>query len=104
MTNELKMSFDPLTIEHLGVKMYSHIPNAIAELIANAYDADSKTVYVKLYEDDNAKRIEVVDDGIGMDFDEINKKFLRIGRNRRKDGADTSPDGRKAQAKRDWVN
>ena len=36
---ELVMSFDPKTIEHLGVKMYSHLPNAIAELIANAYDA-----------------------------------------------------------------
>ena len=36
-TNEkqkLKMSFDPQTIEHLGVKMYSQLPNAIAELIS----------------------------------------------------------------------
>lgn len=35
------MSFDPHTIEHLGVKMYSVLPNAIAELIANAYNADA---------------------------------------------------------------
>ena len=38
---KLIMSFDPHTIEHLGVKMYSVLPNAIAELIANAYDADA---------------------------------------------------------------
>lgn len=38
----LKMNFDPQTIEHLSVKMYSHIPNAIAELIANSYYADAK--------------------------------------------------------------
>ena len=37
----LRMSFDPQTIEHLGVKMYSQIPNAVAELIANSYDADA---------------------------------------------------------------
>jgi len=89
--NYLKMTFDPQTIEHLGVKMYSHVPNAIAELIANSYDADAKVVKINLYNDD--KRIEVIDDGIGMDFNEINGKFLRIGRNRRKEGAGTSPSG-----------
>ena len=33
---ELKMSFDPNTIQHLGIKMYSSLPTAIAELVANA--------------------------------------------------------------------
>lgn len=97
---QLKMSFDPQTIEHLGVKMYSQIPNAIAELIANAYDADAKSVRVKLYDTGSEKRIEVLDDGIGMDFDEINDKFLRIGRNRRQEGATQSPGGRKATGKK----
>lgn len=97
---QLKMSFDPQTIEHLGVKMYSQIPNAIAELIANAYDADADEVQVRLYDDGEEKRIEVIDSGIGMDFDEINNKFLRIGRNRRKDGAELSPSGRKATGKK----
>ena len=36
---QLKMSFQPTVIEHLGVKMYSHTVPAIAELVANAYDA-----------------------------------------------------------------
>ena len=87
------MSFDPQTIEHLGVKMYSRIPGAVAELIANSYDADARKVEVRLYDIDDERRIEVVDDGIGMDFDEINERFLRIGRNRRKDGAERSPSG-----------
>ena len=89
----LRMSFDPQTIEHLGVKMYSQIPSAVAELIANSYDADAGEVKVKLYDEGNEKRIEVVDDGVGMDFAEINEKFLRIGRNRRKDVGDRSPSG-----------
>ncbi len=101
MTPHLKMSFDPQTIEHLGVKMYSQIPNAIAELIANAFDADAHNVQVKLYDKGSKKSIHVIDDGVGMDFDDINTKFLRIGRNRRKDGANKSPSGkRKATGKK----
>ncbi|MGE4399652.1 MAG: TIGR02391 family protein [Campylobacterales bacterium] len=81
MSNVLKMTFDPRTIEHLGVKMYSTLPPAIAELIANAYDACATNVTVRL--SDNPKKIEVIDNGTGMTFDEINNNFLRIGRNRR---------------------
>lgn len=43
---KLKMSFEPTVIEHLGVKMYSHTVPAIAELIANAYDACATEVEV----------------------------------------------------------
>ena len=90
----LKMTFDPATIEHLGVKMYSKLPNAIAELIANSYDADANNVKIKLY-DKKEKKIIVDDDGYGMDFDEINDFFLRIGRNRRKEGLEFSPSGKR---------
>jgi len=97
---KLTMSFDPKTIEHLGINMYSSLPNALAELVANAYDADARAVYINLTDKEGQKSVEVVDDGCGMDFDEINDKFLRIGRNRRKDGAKTSPSGRKATGKK----
>lgn len=90
---ELLMSFDPHTIEHLGVKMYSNLPNALAELIANAYDADAKTVLINLYEDEEGKRIQVIDDGVGMSFEDLNSKFLRIGRKRREEGDRLSPSG-----------
>ncbi len=62
---ELKMSFDPNTIQHLGIKMYSSLPTAIAELVANAYDACSLEVHIKLYDNDE-KKIVVEDTGIGM--------------------------------------
>ena len=97
---KLQMSFDLNTIDHLGIKMYSYIPNAMAELIANAYDAKAKNVYVKLYDNDDEKRIEVSDDGIGMDFDEVNDKFLRIGRNRREDDAIIGDSQRKPTGKK----
>jgi uncharacterized protein (TIGR02391 family) len=99
--SELKMSFDPHTIEHLGIKMYSNLPNAIAELVANAFDADAKNVLIKLFDEGGEKRIEVTDDGEGMDFNEINQKFLRIGRKRREEGLLKSPSGkRKATGKK----
>ena len=89
----LKMSFDPHTIEHLGIKMYSVLPNAIAELIANAYDAEANTVNIELKENNEGKSIAVIDDGIGMTFEEINNNFLRIGRKRRIEDKGMSPNG-----------
>lgn len=79
---QLVMSFEANTIQHLGVKMYSTIPPALAELIANSYDACATEVYVKLY-DGAEKKVIVQDNGIGMSFDQVNDYFLRIGRNRR---------------------
>src|SRR5690606_31041573 len=85
--HQLEMSFEPQTIEHLGVKMYSTLPPALAEMIANAYDACATTVDINLYDNEaEEKRIVIEDDGVGMSFDEVNDFFLRIGRNRRKEG------------------
>ena len=90
---KLRMSFDPHTIEHLGIKMYSRLPNAIAELIANAYDADAHNVYIKITDKNDEKSICISDDGVGMSFEEINEKFLRIGRKRRIYDNGLSPSG-----------
>ncbi len=90
----LTMTFDPKTIEHLGIKMYSQLPNAIAELVANAYDACSNRVFINLIDDGNRKTIIVEDNGDGMSFDEVNDKFLVIGRNRREEGESVSSCGR----------
>lgn len=88
----LQMSFEPTVIEHLGVKMYSHTVPAIAELIANAYDACATEVEVNLF-DKPEHKIVIKDNGVGMSFDEINDFYLRIGRNRRKE-EQVSPCGR----------
>lgn len=79
---KLIMTFDPNTIEHLGIKMYSYIPNALAELIANSYDARATKVEIYLERGEDG-RIIIKDNGEGMNIDDINQKFLRIGRNKR---------------------
>lgn len=81
-TDKLIMKFDPQTIEHLGIQMYYTLPPVIAELVSNSYDADAKNVTIKL-NDFGDKFIQVIDDGHGMSFEDINAKFLKIGRNRR---------------------
>lgn len=92
----LSMTFDPRTIEHLGIRMYSTLPPVIAELVSNAYDAEANNVIIKLYESnasDNStgnKKIEILDDGHGMTYDEVNDHFLVIGRNRREGTGDSS--------------
>lgn len=97
---KLKMTFDPNTIEHLGVRMYSTLPPVVAELIANSQDADATEVHIHL-KDNGDKEIIVSDNGHGMSFAEINEKFLRIGRNRRNDErSQTSPGGRKVIGKK----
>lgn len=96
--NELTLKFDPLTIEHLGYKMYSHLPNALAELIANAYDADATTVRVILNQREAERSVTVEDDGHGMSLVDLNDKYLRIGRNRRVEGQSLSESGRRRVA------
>lgn len=87
----LTLKFDPKTIEHLGVKMYSTLPPALAELISNAYDADASEVTITFLEQNGApKAITVEDNGTGMSLKDIQEKFLVIGRNRRDEGDNPS--------------
>ncbi|KCB47978.1 TIGR02391 family protein [Bordetella hinzii] len=87
--SKYELRFDPKTIEHLGVKMYATLPPALAELISNAYDADASKVIVEFFEQNGTpKAITIYDDGTGMSSEDIQKKFLVIGRNRRQDEGD----------------
>lgn len=89
MSSKYEMKFDPRTIEHLGVRMYSTLPPALAELISNAYDADASRVELKFHESNGKPySIQVIDSGHGMSAADIQNKFLVIGRNRRKEDGD----------------
>lgn len=64
MSKEYKINIDPRILELLGPNLYTNIYYVLAELIANAYDADAKNVYVIANKDD----IRVEDDGHGMSY------------------------------------
>ncbi|WGE67025.1 ATP-binding protein [Actinobacillus equuli subsp. haemolyticus] len=85
-TNDiLEMKFDPNVITHLGIQMYSTLPPVVAELVSNSYDAEAEDVNIFLNDKSDEKSIIIEDNGHGMSFEEINQKFLVIGRNRRKE-------------------
>lgn len=104
MSNEFTLNYHAATIQHLGIGLYKQLPQAIAELISNAWDADSHKV--DIYIDYSNKVITVTDDGNGMSFKELNENFLTIAKNRRltdkeKDGiTGLSKKGRKVTGKK----
>lgn len=87
MNDKLTLRFDPNTIEHLGVSLYSRLPSVLSELVSNSWDADADNILIEFTDDEITKEIVYSDDGIGMDFNELNEKFLLIGRNRRSNTA-----------------
>ena len=80
--NKLVLVYDPQTIKHLGVSLYSQLPSVLSELVSNSYDADAENLRIDFAEG-ISKTITITDDGEGMTFDDLNEKYLTIGRNRR---------------------
>ncbi|MDQ7982670.1 MAG: ATP-binding protein [Spiroplasma sp.] len=83
MSSSYEMVFDKNTINHLGIQLYSSFPPILAELLSNSYDAEAKELIINIF--NSEKKIEVIDNGHGMTHDELNKEYLVIGRNRRKE-------------------
>jgi hypothetical protein len=87
------MRFEPTTIEHLGLKLYSSLAPVIGELVSNAWDAEASEVHISIPLGSITPSAEVVisDNGRGMAPGEVQEKYLSIGRNRREaDGTDES--------------
>ena len=93
----LQMRYAGGLVRHLGLQMYAGVVPAIAELIANAWDADASEVKVNVplgVPLDDQSEIRVQDNGLGMSFDEVNDAYLVLGRDRRQAAGLYSPNGR----------
>ena len=77
-----EITIDRQVIKLLGAHLYGDTPSVVNELIANAYDAGAKRVWITV-KTNKPYQISVQDDGIGMSLEEINKYYLNIGYNRR---------------------
>ncbi|MDE5562520.1 MAG: ATP-binding protein [Clostridiales bacterium] len=73
MDYTLKIS--PRMLELLSKDLYTNLYFVLAELIANAYDADAENVYVSISDSE----IRVEDDGNGMAPDTLNNVYLYVG-------------------------
>ncbi|MGL1885159.1 MAG: ATP-binding protein [Reichenbachiella sp.] len=101
MTNILTLKFDPNTIEHLGISLYSKLPSVLSELVSNSWDADAENVSINFIDKGDTKEIKYSDNGEGMTFEELQEKYLVIGRNRRKSTSkQESNNGRKVIGKK----
>jgi len=92
----LYLRFHGRIIDSLGIQMYQSPVAAIAELVANAWDADATEVDVTLPDHlGEDAEIVVADNGTGMTFGECQECYLNVGRNRRmEDGRNRTPNDR----------
>ena len=99
MTNPVDPKRHPLffkvlgrTLEHFGVQMYKRREIAIAELVANCWDAGALEVFIEIPQPDeysaDKSMITLRDTGCGMGFEEVKNAYLVLGRNRRHEGVE----------------
>lgn len=92
MTNNFHFNISLTVLNSLGRDLYRSVNTILGEAISNSWDADAHNVYV--YIDRDANNLVIKDDGIGMDANDFQNKFLKIGYSKRKNGNNSSPKGR----------
>lgn len=95
-----EMNLDLNVLNHLGINLYTKIPAVLSEAVANAYDADAENVDIRISDD----CVIITDNGSGMNTDQVNKRFLTVGYQKRTDETETpifhrKPMGRKGIGK-----
>lgn len=83
---DLELRFHGRIVDQLAGQTYQSPIAALAEMVANGWDADAEVVDVSLPTNlDPGAEIVVLDDGVGMTFEEVQERYLEVGYNRRKD-------------------
>lgn len=77
--SKYKMTLDLQLLNHLGLNLYSNASAVISEAVANSWDADATEVNIVISDDS----IIISDNGCGMNIEDINNKYLHVGRQRR---------------------
>lgn len=82
MDEKLQFEVKLRSITHLGRKLYDNLAAAIAELVANSWDAYATEVNI-VFSDE---KIVFEDNGIGMNYDELTRRYCPIGKEKTLDG------------------
>ena len=90
MTQELDFRISSGLKNIIGKELITDDLIAIFELVKNSYDANAKTVKIvfqNIKDENKAKgsRILIIDDGDGMSYDDLVKKWLFVGYSEKKD-------------------
>ncbi|AZR96548.1 hypothetical protein A7J10_01305 [Streptococcus suis] len=89
--DKIQFNFSYYALNLLGKQMYTNRWSAISELIANGLDAGATKVnlYIESIDKKNST-LEIIDNGSGMDYDDLSTKYALIGRNKRLSSEDLS--------------
>lgn len=87
--NNFNFEISLSVLNHLGRNLYRNSITVLGEAISNSWDADAKNVWISFDQDNESFTIK--DDGTGMDADDFQKKFLKIGYTKRADGRMQTP-------------
>lgn len=79
-------------LNHLGRNLYRNFITVLGEAVSNSWDADADNVWIFIDRDNDSFVIK--DDGDGMNRDDFQEKFLKVGYSKRKRGDISSPGGR----------
>ncbi len=76
-------------LNHLGRTLYRSFATVLGEAVSNSWDANADNVWI--YIDKEKSSFVIKDDGDGMNSDDFQNKFLKIGYSKRKQGETHSP-------------
>jgi len=79
----LRFDISLTVLNHLGRNLYRSFATILGEAVSNAWDAEAENVYIT-YEPEKGHMC-IVDDGFGMNRDDLQNKFLKIGYSKRDD-------------------
>ena len=83
-TSRFRFEISLSVLNHLGRNLYRNFITVLGEAISNAWDADAKNVWINIHKEQSTFTIS--DDGIGMNAEDFQNKFLRIGYSKRSAG------------------
>lgn len=87
--NKFTFNISLSVLNHLGRNLYRSFITVLGEAISNSWDAEADNVWIYLNREENY--LVIKDDGDGMNEDDFQSKFLKIGYSKRKDGKNKTP-------------
>lgn len=89
---KFKFEISLSVLNHLGRNLYRNFITVLGEAISNSWDADASNVWIEI--DKENRSFTIKDDGIGMNADDFQSKFLKVGYSKRSRGAMRTRGGR----------
>ena len=82
--SQFRFAISLSVLNHLGRNLYRNFITVLGEAISNSWDAEAENVWIDV--DLDNRRFSIMDDGIGMDREDFQEKFLKIGYSKRSEG------------------